>query len=155
MQLSLQSVFLFAVVWFCLFLLKCVQVLWALCIAAAVLGFAVHYVLPQLRKHQPWLCAINPVLRAKEYGAYNVTSKLTLLHVVLGVYWFSLSRQLTRSLIESCLVLLSVILYLYLMFVFAVLFCCSYRCCSCHVVWEDWTHCTLSWAGLAVPTAIC
>ena len=46
-------------------------VLW---IVAAVVGFFLHYVLPQLRKQLPWLCFSHPVLKSKEYGQFEVSN---------------------------------------------------------------------------------
>ena len=46
-------------------------VLW---IVAAVIGFLLHYVLPQLRKQLPWLCFSHPLLKSKEYGQFEVSS---------------------------------------------------------------------------------
>ncbi|XP_031359029.1 pecanex-like protein 1 isoform X1 [Photinus pyralis] len=45
------------------------KVLW--CIAGS-LGFLLHYIIPQLRKQLPWLCIARPILRAHEYGQYQV-----------------------------------------------------------------------------------
>lgn len=40
-------------------------------LAASVLGFVLHYVIPQLRKHLPWLCFANPILRQYEFGQFE------------------------------------------------------------------------------------
>ncbi|KAM7346668.1 pecanex [Cochliomyia hominivorax] len=37
------------------------------------LGFLLHYIIPQMRKHMPWLCFAKPLLRQKEYGRYEVS----------------------------------------------------------------------------------
>jgi hypothetical protein len=37
-----------------------------------VLGFLLHYVLPQLRKQLPWLCFSHPVLKSHEYGQVSI-----------------------------------------------------------------------------------
>ena len=39
---------------------------------ACVVGFLVHYILPQLRKHLPWLCIAKPILKSKEFGQFEV-----------------------------------------------------------------------------------
>lgn len=44
-------------------------VLWSI---AGVLGFLLHYILPQLRKQLPWLCIARPILRSHEHGQYEV-----------------------------------------------------------------------------------
>lgn len=44
-------------------------VLWSI---AGVLGFLLHYVLPQFRKQLPWLCIARPILRSHEHGQYEV-----------------------------------------------------------------------------------
>lgn len=36
-------------------------------------GFLLHYIIPQMRKHMPWLCFARPLLRQKEYGRYEVS----------------------------------------------------------------------------------
>ncbi|XP_028037155.1 pecanex-like protein 1 [Bombyx mandarina] len=45
-------------------------VLW---IIAGILGWILHYLLPQLRKQQPWLCLASPVLKQHEHAQYEVT----------------------------------------------------------------------------------
>ncbi|XP_023246263.1 pecanex-like protein 3 [Copidosoma floridanum] len=37
-----------------------------------ILGFLLHYVMPQLRKQLPWLCLARPVLRSYEYAQFEV-----------------------------------------------------------------------------------
>lgn len=44
-------------------------VLWSI---AGVLGFLLHYVLPQFRKQLPWLCIARPIFRSHEHGQYEV-----------------------------------------------------------------------------------
>ncbi|XP_033628750.1 pecanex-like protein 1 isoform X1 [Asterias rubens] len=39
---------------------------------AVVLGFLLHYVLPQLRKELPWLCISHPLLKNHEYLQFEV-----------------------------------------------------------------------------------
>lgn len=36
-----------------------------------VLGFILHYVMPQMRKFSPWLCFSTPFMKQKEYGMYE------------------------------------------------------------------------------------
>ncbi|XP_055384689.1 protein pecanex isoform X2 [Condylostylus longicornis] len=40
---------------------------------AVILGFILHYVLPQMRKHMPWLCFASPLLKQKEFGQFEVS----------------------------------------------------------------------------------
>lgn len=40
---------------------------------AIILGFLLHYVLPQMRKYLPWLCFAKPILKQKEYGLYETS----------------------------------------------------------------------------------
>lgn len=40
-------------------------------IAAVFIGFLLHYVIPQMRKHLPWLCIAKPVLRQDEFGKFE------------------------------------------------------------------------------------
>ncbi|KAJ6633565.1 Pecanex-like protein 1, partial [Pseudolycoriella hygida] len=42
-----------------------------ICKIAAQLGFVLHYFVPQLRKHLPWLCVAQPVLRQNEFGQFE------------------------------------------------------------------------------------
>ncbi|XP_036338803.1 protein pecanex [Rhagoletis pomonella] len=37
------------------------------------LGLLLHYIIPQMRKHMPWLCFARPILRQKEYGQFEVS----------------------------------------------------------------------------------
>lgn len=43
-------------------------VLWSI---AAILGFFLHYIIPQLRKQLPWLCIARPLLRCHEHEQYQ------------------------------------------------------------------------------------
>ncbi|XP_030569336.1 protein pecanex [Drosophila novamexicana] len=36
------------------------------------LGALLHYAVPQMRKHMPWLCFARPLLRQKEFGQFEV-----------------------------------------------------------------------------------
>lgn len=38
-----------------------------------VLGFVLHYLIPQMRKYLPWLCFAKPILKQKEYGMYETS----------------------------------------------------------------------------------
>ncbi|ELK34153.1 Pecanex-like protein 2 [Myotis davidii] len=40
---------------------------------AGAVGFVTHYLLPQLRKHHPWMWLAHPVLRSREYQQREVT----------------------------------------------------------------------------------
>uniref|UniRef100_A0A6A7FS33 Pecanex-like protein n=4 Tax=Hirondellea gigas TaxID=1518452 RepID=A0A6A7FS33_9CRUS len=44
----------------------------ALWLPPVVLGFLIHYIIPQLRKQQPWLCIARPICMQHEYGNYEV-----------------------------------------------------------------------------------
>ncbi|XP_020803521.1 LOW QUALITY PROTEIN: protein pecanex [Drosophila serrata] len=37
-----------------------------------VLGLLLHYAVPQMRKHMPWLCFARPLLRQREFGQFEV-----------------------------------------------------------------------------------
>ena len=39
---------------------------------AIITGFILHYIIPQMRKHLPCLCVAAPMLKANEYGAFEV-----------------------------------------------------------------------------------
>lgn len=43
-----------------------------LVIIAIILGFSLHYIVPQMRKHLPCLCVAAPILRAHEHGLFEV-----------------------------------------------------------------------------------
>ncbi|KAF4523513.1 hypothetical protein B566_EDAN004584 [Ephemera danica] len=45
------------------------RVMWAL---VSVLGFLLHYVMPQLRKQLPWLCFSKPIFKSHEYNQFEV-----------------------------------------------------------------------------------
>lgn len=42
-----------------------------ICKIAAQLGFVLHYFVPQMRKHLPWLCVAQPVLKQNEFGQFE------------------------------------------------------------------------------------
>lgn len=44
---------------------------WILRSFVIVLGFLLHYLIPQMRKYLPWLCFAKPILKQKEYGMYE------------------------------------------------------------------------------------
>ncbi|XP_072945543.1 pecanex-like protein 1 isoform X2 [Epargyreus clarus] len=51
----------------------------ALLIIAGILGWVLHYVIPQLRKQQPWLCLAGPVLKQHEHAQFEVTEPARLM----------------------------------------------------------------------------
>ncbi|CAK1542907.1 unnamed protein product [Leptosia nina] len=51
-------------------------VLW---IIAGSLGWILHYLTPQLRKQQPWLCLAGPVLKQHEHAQFEVTEPARLM----------------------------------------------------------------------------
>ncbi|KAJ8719375.1 hypothetical protein PYW08_011550 [Mythimna loreyi] len=51
-------------------------VLW---IIAGILGWVLHYITPQLRKQQPWLCLAGPVLKQHEHAQFEVTEPARLM----------------------------------------------------------------------------
>lgn len=57
---------------------------------AVTVGFVTHYLIPQLRKHHPWLWLSQPVLKSKEYSQFEPTGKSCPLNLldVLGVQTF-------------------------------------------------------------------
>lgn len=40
-------------------------------IFAIVVGFVLHYIIPQMRKYLPWLCFATPILKQNEFGLYE------------------------------------------------------------------------------------
>eukprot|EP00117_Sycon_ciliatum_P031967 scpid4339/ scgid0624/ Pecanex-like protein 1; Pecanex homolog len=69
-------------------------VLWVLCCTAAFIGFFIHYLLPQLRKHQPWLAAVNPVLRAHEHNAFEVSTAAEVTWFEKALLYVSIGERL-------------------------------------------------------------
>lgn len=47
------------------------QVLYAI---AIFIGLLLHYIIPQMRKHLPFLCVAAPILRAREHGQFEVNT---------------------------------------------------------------------------------
>jgi hypothetical protein len=45
------------------------HIMWAL---VAVIGFLLHYIMPQLRKQLPWLCFSNPIFKTHEHNQFEV-----------------------------------------------------------------------------------
>lgn len=50
-------------------------------VSVSVLGFLLHYIIPQMRKHLPWLWFAEPILRAGEHNQYEP-------HEATRVMWF-------------------------------------------------------------------
>lgn len=48
-------------------------------IIAGILGWVLHYVTPQLRKQQPWLCLAGPVFKQHEHAQFEVTEPAKLM----------------------------------------------------------------------------
>ncbi|KAI5107823.1 pecanex-like protein 2 isoform X1, partial [Silurus meridionalis] len=46
---------------------------------AATVGFVTHYLIPQLRKHHPWLWISHPVLKSKEYSQFEPAEEAELM----------------------------------------------------------------------------
>ncbi|XP_065348077.1 pecanex-like protein 1 isoform X3 [Cloeon dipterum] len=44
-------------------------IMWAL---VSVIGFLLHYIMPQLRKQLPWLCFSHPIFKTHEYNQFEV-----------------------------------------------------------------------------------
>lgn len=40
---------------------------------AIIVGILLHYIIPQMRKHLPWLCIARPILRQQEYGQFEAS----------------------------------------------------------------------------------
>ncbi|TRY96029.1 hypothetical protein DNTS_016546 [Danionella cerebrum] len=68
---SLASVLTFAITASTVFLSLRPFVSIVLYAVAATVGFVTHYVIPQLRKHHPWLWISHPVLKSKEYSQFE------------------------------------------------------------------------------------
>lgn len=46
-----------------------------LCVLAGAVGFVTHHLLPQLRKHHPWMWVAQPVLKSREHRQQEVTGE--------------------------------------------------------------------------------
>ncbi|XP_035255977.1 pecanex-like protein 2 isoform X3 [Anguilla anguilla] len=68
---TLASVLTFAVTASTVFLSLKPFVTIVLYALAATVGFITHYLIPQLRKHHPWLWISQPVLKSKEYSQFE------------------------------------------------------------------------------------
>lgn len=58
-------------------------------ILAGILGFILHYVIPQCRKHMPWLCFSQPVLKQKEFGMFEATTCAKIMWFERFIVYFS------------------------------------------------------------------
>ncbi|KAG7302334.1 hypothetical protein JYU34_013834, partial [Plutella xylostella] len=66
----------------------------ALWIVASVLGWGLHYLVPQLRKQQPWLCLSSPVLPPRELAMFEVSEPQAIILVEkIFVYLSFLERN--------------------------------------------------------------
>lgn len=67
---------------------------------ALIVGFINHYILPQLRKHLPFLCLASPVLRSHEFGQFEVSQRTrTRWFEVVHVYLSFIERNILFPLI--------------------------------------------------------
>ncbi|XP_018017369.2 pecanex-like protein 1 isoform X1 [Hyalella azteca] len=79
-------------------------VLW---VPAVVLGFFLHYIIPHLRKQQPWLCIAKPVCMQHEYGSYEVYDPARLMWFEKIYVWLcALEKNLIYPAILICAVTL-------------------------------------------------
>ncbi|KAK3554026.1 hypothetical protein QTP70_019141 [Hemibagrus guttatus] len=76
---TLASVLTFAVTASTVFLSLRPFVTIVLYALAATVGFVTHYLIPQLRKHHPWLWISHPVLKSKEYSQFEPTEDAQLM----------------------------------------------------------------------------
>lgn len=58
-------------------------------ILAGILGFILHYIIPQSRKHMPWLCFAQPVLKQKEFGLFEATTPAKIMWFERFIVYFS------------------------------------------------------------------
>ena len=84
----LIAVVTFFLHWSGFFLLLQPNLNYVLWVVAVVIGFFLHYILPQLRKQLPWLCFSHPVLKSKEYGQFEVCMVLSIYKRDMGGYSF-------------------------------------------------------------------
>uniref|UniRef100_A0A669C5E8 Pecanex-like protein n=1 Tax=Oreochromis niloticus TaxID=8128 RepID=A0A669C5E8_ORENI len=72
MACSVAYILTFAITASTVFLsLKVAQLVFLLYALAGTVGFVTHYLIPQLRKHHPWLWISHPVLKTKEYYQFE------------------------------------------------------------------------------------
>ncbi|XP_028418258.1 pecanex-like protein 1 [Dendronephthya gigantea] len=69
---------------------------------AGVLGFIVHYLIPQLRKSLPWLYCARPILRSREYHLYEVKGAPKLVWFEKLYVWLCF---IERNIVYPCLFL--------------------------------------------------
>ena len=65
----------------------------ALWLPPVVLGFLLHYIIPQLRKQQPWLCVARPVCMQAEYSNYEVYDSATVMWFEKLFVWLCLFEK--------------------------------------------------------------
>uniref|UniRef100_A0A8C7SXA0 Pecanex-like protein n=1 Tax=Oncorhynchus mykiss TaxID=8022 RepID=A0A8C7SXA0_ONCMY len=84
---------------------------------AGTVGFVTHYLIPQLRKHHPWLWISHPVLKSNEYSQYEPRDNALLMwfeRLYVGLLCFEkyvvypaiILSALTNDVLHSCDVLL-------------------------------------------------
>uniref|UniRef100_A0A8C5MI97 Pecanex-like protein n=1 Tax=Leptobrachium leishanense TaxID=445787 RepID=A0A8C5MI97_9ANUR len=85
---TLVAVFSFAVSASTVFLSLRPALSIVLSVLALVVGFVIHYILPQLRKHHPWLLALHPVLHSKEYRHRHIFEAAEITWFEKSYIWF-------------------------------------------------------------------
>lgn len=73
-------------------------------ITAGCVGFILHYLVPQLRSHLPWLCASHPILRTSPVINHSTLPHGRDLRVALNVPWFERVAALLAT-AEKCALL--------------------------------------------------
>ncbi|XP_057670879.1 pecanex-like protein 1 isoform X2 [Diorhabda carinulata] len=72
-------------------------VLWSI---GATLGFILHYIIPQFRKHLPWLCIARPILRSQEHEHYQIKGPAKIMWFeTVYVYFSFLERNIVYPLL--------------------------------------------------------
>ena len=61
---------------------------------AGIVGFSLHYVLPQLRKQLPWLCFAHPILKSREYGQFEVRKAAKVMWFEKAFLWLQAFEKL-------------------------------------------------------------
>ena len=61
---------------------------------AGIVGFSLHYVLPQLRKQLPWLCFSHPILKSREYSQFEVRKAAKVMWFEKAFLWLQSIEKL-------------------------------------------------------------
>ncbi|XP_022669128.1 pecanex-like protein 1 isoform X2 [Varroa destructor] len=104
-QVALLSVFVFALHVSTMFTVLQPYLARGLHFLALIWGFILHYLLPQARKHLPWLCCAAPFLKSREHNMYESTEPAHVMWFerVQVIMWFIEKNALYPLVVLSAL----------------------------------------------------